>query len=133
MTRTGYPLLRAMVLHHDDDPVAWQVDDQFFCGDDLLVAPVLNPEGVRNVYLPRGKWIDLWSGEVLEGPVMLEKVPSPLHRIPVYARHGASIPVYPLRVQCTDEMDLSRTQQLRFDDHYQGLAGSLLGEVTGLE
>ena len=133
VTRTGYPLLRAMVLHHDDDPVAWHVDDQFFCGDDLLVAPVLNPEGVRNVYLPRGKWVDLWSGEVLQGPMMLEKVPSPLHHIPVYARHGASIPVYPVRVQCTDEMDLSKTEQLRFDDHYKGLADSLLGAVTGLE
>ncbi len=133
VTRTGYPLLRALVLHHDDDPVAWHVDDQFFCGDDLLVAPVLNPEGVRNVYLPRGQWVDLWSGEKIEGPVMLKKVPSPLHRIPVFARHGASIPVYPSRVQCTDDMDLSLAEPLRFDDRYQGLASSVLGEVTGLE
>ena len=133
VNRSGFPLLRAMLLHHQDDPVVWHIDDQFFCGDELLVAPVLNSEGVRNVYLPRGEWTDLWSGEVLAGPRQLREVCSPLHRIPVYARRGASIPVYPERVQCTDEMELSRATQLRFDHSYQGLAASLLGLVTGLD
>ncbi len=133
VTRSGFPLLRALVLHHHDDPVAWHVDDQFFFGDDFLVAPVTNAEGVRNVYLPKGTWVDVWSGEQLEGPVMLQKVPSPLHRIPLYARRNAVVPIYPERVQCTDEMDLTRAEPLRFDDRYKGLADSLLGKVTGLE
>ncbi len=75
----------------------------------------------------------LSNREQLEGPVMLQKVPSPLHRIPLYARRNAVVPIYPERVQCTDEMDLTRAEPLRFDDRYKGLADSLLGKVTGLE
>ena len=39
-TRSGYPVLRAMVLHHGDDPVCWGIDDQYYFGDALMVAPL---------------------------------------------------------------------------------------------
>ena len=130
---TGFPLLRALVLQHHEDPHCWHVDDQFYCGSDLLVAPVLNAEGVRDVYLPAGKWVDLWTGEQHQGPLLLRRVLSPLHRIPVFARHGARLPVYPERVQHTGQMDAAKVVQLAFDDSYRGLADSVLGEVSGLE
>jgi hypothetical protein len=40
----------------DDDPLCWTIDDQFYCGEDLLVAPLFNAEGRRDVYLPAGRW-----------------------------------------------------------------------------
>jgi alpha-D-xyloside xylohydrolase len=122
--RTGFPLLRAMVLHHQDDPVCWHIDDQFFCGDDLLVAPILNARDRRNIYLPAGYWEDFWTGELIEGPKWLYDVSSPPARIPVYARFNSAIPVYPRRVLCTDEMDWSNVELLRFDERYRGLANS---------
>ena len=30
--------------------------DEFMLGDDILVAPILGPETMREVYLPHGSW-----------------------------------------------------------------------------
>lgn len=122
--RSGYPLLRAMILHHENDPACWHIDDQFFCGDDLLVAPILNARCIRNVYLPAGKWMDFWTGESIDGPRWLHNIQSPIERIPVYARYGSDISVYPTQVLCTDEMDFNSVATLRFDDTYTGLSRS---------
>ena len=129
---TGYPVLRALVLDHEDDPACWLADDQFLCGGAFLVAPVMNDAGVRDVYLPAGEWVDLWDGAVLAGPTRLRGLTIPLHRMPVYARRGVEVPVYPEPVRCVDDMDLSRAEILRFDASYPGLAASTLGRVSGL-
>ena len=128
----GMPVLRALVFHHQDDPLCWAIDDQFYCGDHLLIAPVMNASGVRDVYLPAGEWVDVWTGDVLRGSQWLHNVHSSLEHMPIYARYGATIPVYPEVVQCTDEMDLSKVVNLTFDDDYRGLSRSVLGQVTGL-
>ena len=101
-------------------------------GDELLVAPVINGEGVRDVYLPAGQWVDLWTGASLSGARWRKGVIVPLTQMPVYVRAGATIPVYSESVQCTDEMDMSRAVTLRFDDGCRGISASVLGEVTGL-
>jgi alpha-D-xyloside xylohydrolase len=129
---SGYPVLRAMIFDNEDDPACWAADDQFFCGDAFLVAPVMNGRGVRDVYLPEGEWVDLWDGTVVAGPRRLRSQPVPLERMPVYARRGAAVPVYGHRVQCTDEMDLAKAETLRFDASYRGIAASALGRVSGL-
>ncbi|HHX02517.1 MAG TPA: alpha-xylosidase [Firmicutes bacterium] len=128
----GYPVLRALVFHHPDDPFCWHIDDQFYCGDNLLVAPVLNKEGVRDVYLPEGQWTDLWTGETINGPVLLKGVKSELPRIPVYCVTGSQIPVYPEMVQHTGEMDLNKIKQLNFDQSYKGFEASILGKLINL-
>ncbi len=130
--RGGNPLLRALVLHHQGDPACWTVDDQFHCGDSLMVAPVLSADGVRDVYLPPGRWVDVWTGEVLDGERWLTGVISPMGRLPLYAVAGAALRVYPERVNSTDDMDLDRATHLVFNRDYQGLAGSILGQITGL-
>jgi alpha-D-xyloside xylohydrolase len=129
--RSGYPVLRAMLIHHFDDPVCWHIDDQFFCGDDLLVAPIMNADGVRSIYLPSGTWTDLWTGQRIEGPTWLRGARYPLARIPVFARADSAISIYPNPVLCTDQMDWKQVQTLRFDDTYRGLAHSpLIGETS---
>lgn len=62
----------------------------------------------------------------------LKNVQMPLALIPVYVKLGAQVPVYPHRVQCTDEIDLSKSAKLVFDDGYQGLRDSILGTVVSL-
>jgi alpha-D-xyloside xylohydrolase len=90
--RTGAPMMRALCVDHPDDPVAWQADLEYLFGRDLLVAPMTAPEGVRQVYLPHGTWVDYWTGEVLEGSRYVQ-VAKPLDQIPLFVRHGALIPV----------------------------------------
>jgi alpha-D-xyloside xylohydrolase len=132
VVETGLPVLRALVFHHGDDPTCWQIDDQYYFGDSFLVAPVMNESGVRDIYLPEGEWIDFWSGEQLAGERWLKQEAIPMERMPLYVKAGARIPVYPHAVQSTNDMDLSKGATLFFDEDYDGLAGSVLGTLTGL-
>jgi alpha-D-xyloside xylohydrolase len=131
-TCSGYPFVRPMLLHAEEDLTCWHIGDQFFCGEQLLVCPVLNVDDVRDIYLPRGRWVDLFSGEGHEGERWLRQVRVPMPRLPVFARAGAVIPVYPEPVNCTDEMDLGRAVPLQIDPSFRGLSSSVLGSLISL-
>ena len=92
----------------------------------------MNDDGIRDIYLPSGTWIDFWTGEILEGCRWLKNIQMPLERMPIYVKPGAEVPVYLHPVQCTDEMDLSKAARLVFDDEYQGLRHSILRSVVSL-
>ncbi len=119
--RSGAPLLRALLFHHPEDRTCWHIDDQYYFGDDLLAAPVMNSENRRDIYLPAGEWVDLFTGERLAGGRWLTGVEVPLERMPLYARAGAEIPWYPEAVECTDEMDLSKSVCLKIDAAFGGI------------
>ena len=129
---SGYPLVRALIFHHSDDPICWSIDDEFYCGDSFLVAPVMNGEGVRDVYLPSGSWTDFWNGEIFEGGMWLKNVDTPLDLLPVFVKKDSMISVYPEIVQCTKEMDLSKVQKILFDATYKGFHSSILGKSIDL-
>jgi alpha-D-xyloside xylohydrolase len=118
---TGYPILRAMLMHFPDDPACWHIDDQFFCGDSFLVCPVMNDSGVRNVYLPRGEWVDFWTGERHSGEKWIKNLKSALELLPVYCPAGSRIPVYPEKVQSTDQMMSDKTVILEIDASFNGV------------
>src|SRR6266540_3905098 len=130
--KSGLPMLQALIFHHEDDPMCWHIDDQYYFGDFFLVAPIMNDDGVRDVYLPAGKWIDFWTGAVLEGSCWLKNIKMPLEHMPVYVKFGAQVPVYPHSVQCTDEIDLTKAVKIVFDDLYHGLQSSILGKTVKL-
>jgi len=132
IVNTGFPMLQALIFHHEDDPMCWHIDDQYYFGNDFLVAPIMNDEGIRDVYLPEGKWVDFWTGEVLKGSRWLKNIKMSLEHMPIYVKFGAQVPVYPHSVQCTDEMDLTKAIKIVFDDQYQGLRNSILGKVVSL-
>ncbi len=117
----GGTIVQALVFHHADDKLCWHIDDEYYFGDDMLVAPVMNSEGVRDVYLPEGEWVDLFTGEQIEGPLWIKDMEVPLDMMPVYVRKGAEIPVYPEAVSCTDDMDMSKVVTLKIDDNFEGI------------
>ncbi|ROT31120.1 TIM-barrel domain-containing protein [Micromonospora sp. HM5-17] len=92
--RTGTPMLRALLVDSPDDPAAWGAELEYRLGTDLLVAPMISPDGRRYVYLPAGEWVDFWTGEVHPGGRHL-RVSRPLEQIPLFVRYGALIPVAP--------------------------------------
>ncbi|WP_018884480.1 glycoside hydrolase family 31 protein [Paenibacillus massiliensis] len=90
----GTPPMRPLFYDFDNDPAAWEVEDQYTFGPDLLVAPVLR-EGRRSrqVYLPAGiSWKNAYSGDTLEGGCTIE-VAAPLEHIPLFLRNGAELPI----------------------------------------
>ena len=111
--RTGLPPMRHLALAFPRDPLAAAREDEFLLGPDLLVAPVLEQGATeRAVYLPRGRWIDLWrsaeyrpgSGGLRMGPAAELRgargvtIPAPLEELPLLVRSGAVLPLLPPRV-----------------------------------
>jgi alpha-D-xyloside xylohydrolase len=90
--RTGAPPMRPLFFDSPEDERAWEVDDQFLLGPDVLVAPVYEAGArARRVYLPSGaRWLDPVTGDVVEGGTTLD-AQAPLERIPVFVRQGADV------------------------------------------
>lgn len=93
--RTGLPIIRPLPLVDPGDEMGWTINDAYMFGPSLWVAPVLE-EGAerRRVHLPRGTWLDYWTGARCEGGRDVV-VPAPLDRIPVWVRAGSIVPTHP--------------------------------------
>jgi alpha-D-xyloside xylohydrolase len=64
----GTPMLRAMTLEFPGDPACDYLSQQYMLGDSLLVAPVFRSDGAVSYYVPAGKWTNLFTGNIIEGP-----------------------------------------------------------------
>lgn len=93
--RTGLPIIRPLCLIDQSDPRGWDIIDAYGYGPALWVAPVLD-DGARerDVWLPRGEWIETWSGRRVEGAREV-LVPAPVAQIPVWVRAGSIVVTYP--------------------------------------
>ena len=92
---TGAPVMRPLFYDFPADKAAWQVEDSYMFGPDLLVSPVMEP-GVteRRVYLPEGAaWKDAFTGTVYPGGQTVT-VPAPIDVIPVMIRDGKAFDIY---------------------------------------
>jgi alpha-glucosidase (family GH31 glycosyl hydrolase) len=118
--RTGLPIVRPLSLLDPTDDALWTIPDAFAYGPSLVVAPVVD-EGVRErtVPLPRGRWVETWSGHevVSAGPGRAGRasgagrsdgagrddprvgttvtVEAPLDRTPVWVRAGSIVVTHP--------------------------------------
>jgi alpha-D-xyloside xylohydrolase len=63
----GLPMLRALFVEFPDDPGSWLIDNQYMFGSDLMVGPLFDDGGSRDLYLPPGNWIDYQTGKSYEG------------------------------------------------------------------
>ncbi len=94
-SQTGIPIVRPLVMAYPQDAKTRALDDQFLCGDALLVAPVCAAGATsRQVYLPAGEWYGFWNDERFRGPATID-VDAPLKRIPVLVRSGCIVPTWP--------------------------------------
>ena len=96
---TGMPIIRPLVLMHQDDPRTLSVDHTYYFGNDLLVAPVIEPKTTkRSLYLPEGTWFDFWTNEQHAGQQDIvwtnpTQPSDPKSKIPVFVRSGAILPL----------------------------------------
>ncbi len=94
---SGLPIARAMSFAYPGDAHTLSMDDQYLLGDSLLVAPVLDEKKTsRRVYLPAGEWFDFWTQERYSGGQTI-RVNAPLDVLPVFARAGSIVPLWPLQ------------------------------------
>ena len=65
---SGRPMLCHLMYDYPDNGEVIDLEDEYFFGRDLLVAPVTEEGAVeRRVYLPAGQWADFWTGERIGG------------------------------------------------------------------
>jgi alpha-glucosidase/alpha-D-xyloside xylohydrolase len=102
---TGLPMMRALWLHHHDDPQAVARGDQFLWGRDLLVSPVVEKgAATRALYLPRGSWFDFWTEERVAGGREIDRAVD-LGTMPLHVRAGAIIPMGPIKQYVDEPVD----------------------------
>ena len=89
----GAPIMRPV----GDTPAAWKDDWRFGVGEALLVAPILNDTGIRDVALPAGsRWVDWWDptgAPIAGGTVLPAYDATDRRRIPLFVREGALMPL----------------------------------------
>ena len=87
----GTPVMRPLFYDFPEDEKAWEIEDQYMFGPDVMVAPVLYAEQrTRQVYIPEGTWKHLFTGEMYEGGKAYE-VDAPLANIPVFVRNNREV------------------------------------------
>jgi alpha-glucosidase (family GH31 glycosyl hydrolase) len=90
--KTGMPLMRALVLHYQDDMNVHEITDQYLLGENIMVCPVTTKGALtRTVYLPEGNWYDYWTGKIYSGKQYIH-VLTPLDIIPLFVKAGSVIP-----------------------------------------
>ena len=87
----GRPLARPLGLAHPE--LGAHPSDTYLFGDHLLVAPVLARGATsRQVLLPAGRWIDWWTGAVVDGGATVT-AEAPLGTLPLYLAEGGIVPM----------------------------------------
>ena len=83
----GKPVMRPMFYEFPEDETCYTLKDQYLYGSRYLVAPVMTPGArERRLYLPRGTWRNVDTGETLESAGAYFTVPAPLSVMPVMER-----------------------------------------------
>ena len=84
----GTPIMRPMFYDFPDDKKAWEIEDQYMFGPNLLVAPILyENQRERTLYLPEGTWRNINDNKEYAGNQMIT-VAAPLDQLPVFAKAG---------------------------------------------
>ena len=98
----GKPMVRAMFLDYPNDyTLGVSTQYQFLYGPSMLIAPIyketaMDKDGndIRDgIYLPEGKWVDYYNGDVYEGGRIINNFDAPLWKLPVFVKSGAIIPM----------------------------------------
>ena len=129
---TGAPVQRPLVFEYQYDPTVRDIDDEYLLGPDLLIAPVFAPGlTARQVYLPAGSWYD-WHSDVLVGGKRYVHTATPMEHIPIYARGGSVVPMWPDAPASTSGYHPSAIELHLFVPGTDGTHHSLLQEDDGL-
>lgn len=101
----GIPMMRPMFLEFPEDLTCETLDRQYMLGDSLLVAPVLKESGLVSYYLPKGNWINYFTGEKKVGGTWYQECFDYFH-LPLMVRENTVLAVG----SCNDRPDYDYTE-----------------------
>ena len=99
------PLLRPLYLEYPSLAKAYAYPKEYFFGKEILVAPISDPSGDEEVYLPPGSWTDYLSGKTYKGDELLG-VQAPVDFMPIFIKDGSILPLAPDDLAYSDQKPL---------------------------
>jgi len=82
----GEPFIRPLIYENDNDPNVLTIYDQYYFGRSMIIAPVFGGNGAkRKVYLPKGEWVDWFSGTHYNGSKWYE-ITCPIEYMPIFRK-----------------------------------------------
>ena len=128
---TGEPIIRPLFYNHTERTELYAVDDEFYLGDHILVAPVTEKDVTeRTVYLPEGEWVNLWTKERFHGDETIT-ADAPMFKkegLPMYVKVGGGVAYQP---DCTSLYDRV-PETLRVELYAKDGAELILNEGEGV-
>jgi len=93
-TQNGLPVMRSLAINYTFDPKIYdpQYQQQYLFGGALLIAPFESGKDFGRIYLPAGKWYELYTGTVNEGG-REQIIPLSTQQLPVYVKESSIIPM----------------------------------------
>ncbi|MFC1725084.1 TIM-barrel domain-containing protein, partial [candidate division KSB1 bacterium] len=92
--KTGSPILRPLFYHYPQDEKCYLIEDQFLFGENILAAPISYAgRRSRQVYLPKGDWIDFQTNKTFKGGKTYQ-IKKPLNEVIMFIKKGSIIPLY---------------------------------------
>jgi len=92
-TTKGWPVCRHLFLQFPNDANTYNLSfEEFMVGNELLVAPVMNPNTTSiSVYLPAGKWENLWTGNVINSTGQTFQINGLNNKAAVFFQQGSAV------------------------------------------
>ena len=90
------------------------MEDEYFFGEDILVAPLFEAGDSRRVYLSAGQWVELGTNHVFRGGCW-HTVQATVYPGLAFVRAGAVLPMAAPALT-TDVIDWSTVQNVLFTD-----------------
>jgi alpha-D-xyloside xylohydrolase len=92
-TRTGMPVMRALIFSYPSDEKFTDMWDEYLYGSEILVAPVTVANATdRKVYLPAGRWLDYNDKHTVYAGQTTITAKAGLQELPLFVREGAIVP-----------------------------------------
>jgi len=106
-SQTGMPLQRSLAINYPHEPRVYdgQFFNQYLFGPFMLIAPVESAKDFTKVFLPEGYWYSLYNGKKYEGNTEVI-VECPTHKLPVFIKEGAIIPMQPVKSSTAELTDV---------------------------
>lgn len=104
---TGIGIVRPLYYDYPEDEMSYKYENEYFFGDDILVAPITEPSidgkvTEKTLWLPDGNWWSVSTDELLTGGRVIT-MDFDMEQIPYFYRQGAIIPLNPPTVMSMTE------------------------------
>lgn len=105
----GIPIVRPLYYIYPNDSEAYQLKNEYFFGQEMLVSPITRPHdestqmGYSKTWLPAGEWVDYFNHLLYSGNTVLKTYRS-VNQIPIFVKKGSLVVTNPNYMEDVDQL-----------------------------